>query len=99
MKIFPMTTKNRIPDPSEILALEFKGEFQRWRGTHPSVVWPSHLLRYRCTNRGLTATSLGGIAARLPTGLRQASPATCRASVARYGQPCEKRSVRGEPAG
>jgi len=40
------------------------------------------LLRYRCTNRGLTATSLGGIAARLPTGLRQASLATCRASVA-----------------
>src|SRR5258707_11175657 len=29
MKIFPMTTKNRIPDPSEILALEFKGEFRR----------------------------------------------------------------------
>src|SRR5580693_6689823 len=26
-------------------------------------------------------------------------PATCRASVARYGQPREKRSVRGEPAG
>src|SRR6185312_5059268 len=39
------------------------------------------------------------IAARLPTGLRQASPATCRASVARYGQPGEKRSVRCEPAG
>src|SRR5713226_9101510 len=29
MKIFPLTTNNRIPDPSEILALEFKGEFQR----------------------------------------------------------------------
>src|SRR5256886_526459 len=43
--------------------------------------------------------SLQAIAARLPTGLRQASPATCRASVARYGQPREKRSVRGEPAG
>src|SRR5882762_10267948 len=43
--------------------------------------------------------SLGAIAARLPTGLRQALPATCRASVARYGQPREKRSVRGEPAG
>jgi hypothetical protein len=28
-KIFPLTTKNRIPDPSEILALEFKGEFRR----------------------------------------------------------------------
>src|SRR5580704_12630687 len=26
-------------------------------------------------------------------------PATCRASVARYRQPCEKRRVRGEPAG
>src|SRR6185312_3008792 len=39
------------------------------------------------------------IAARRPTGLRQASPATCRASVARYGQPREKRSVRCEPAG
>src|SRR5438128_8804947 len=31
--------------------------------------------------------------------LRQASPATCRASVARYGQSREKRRVRGEPAG
>src|SRR5476651_601393 len=30
---------------------------------------------------------------------REASPATCRASVARYGLPREKRSVRGEPAG
>ena len=29
MQIFPLTTKNRIPDPSEILALEFKGEFRR----------------------------------------------------------------------
>ena len=29
----------------------------------------------------------------------QASPATCCASVARYRQPREKRSVRGEPAG
>src|SRR5213082_2130807 len=36
---------------------------------------------------------------RLPTGLRQASPPTRRASVARYGQPREKRRVRGEPAG
>src|SRR5436190_19212656 len=43
--------------------------------------------------------SLGAIAARLPTGLWQASPATCSASVARYGQPREKRSVRGKPAG
>src|SRR5579859_2221909 len=33
------------------------------------------------------------------TRLRQASPATCRASVARYGQSREKRRVRGEPAG
>ena len=32
-------------------------------------------------------------------GLRQASPATCRASVARYGQSREKQRVRGEPAG
>src|SRR6201998_3829035 len=30
---------------------------------------------------------------------RKASPATCRASVARCGQPREKRSVCGEPAG
>src|SRR6266700_5108147 len=44
-------------------------------------------------------TPLQAIAARLPTGLRQASPATCRASVARYGQPREKRRVRGEPTG
>jgi hypothetical protein len=29
----------------------------------------------------------------------QASPATCRASVARYGQSREKQRVRGEPAG
>src|ERR1700730_12023709 len=43
--------------------------------------------------------SLRAIAARLQTGLWQASPATCRASVARYGLPREKRSVRGEPAG
>src|ERR1700744_2590150 len=43
--------------------------------------------------------SLGAIATRLPTGLRQASPATCRASVARYGQSREKRRVGGEPAG
>src|SRR5690242_16162394 len=28
-----------------------------------------------------------------------ASPAACRASVARYGQSREKRRVRGEPAG
>src|SRR5438309_10971091 len=42
---------------------------------------------------------LQAIAARLPTGLRQASPATRRASVARYGQPREKRRVRREPAG
>src|SRR5258708_30897693 len=53
----------------------------------------------RRQREGLTAMSLGGIAARLPTGLRQASPATCRASVARYGQSREKRRVRGEPAG
>src|ERR1700681_4817229 len=38
-----------------------------------------------------------GWTSRLPTGLRQASPATCRASVARYGLPREKRSVRSEP--
>src|ERR1700730_1134459 len=30
---------------------------------------------------------------------RKASSATCRASVARYGEPREKRSVPGEPAG
>jgi hypothetical protein len=54
---------------------------------------------YRQQREGLTAMSLGATAVRLPTGLRQASPATCRASVARYGQPREKRSVRGEPAG
>src|SRR4030081_2618261 len=53
---------------------------------------------YRQQRAGLTAMSLGAIAARLPTGLRQASLATCRASVARYGQPREKRRVRGEPA-
>jgi len=28
-KIFSLTTKNRISDPSEILALEFKEEFRR----------------------------------------------------------------------
>jgi hypothetical protein len=38
---------------------------------------------YRQQREGLTAMSLGAIAARLPTGLWQASPATCRASVAR----------------
>jgi len=54
---------------------------------------------YRQQREGLTAMSLGAIAARLRTGLRQASPATCRTSVARSGQPREKRSVRGEPAG
>src|SRR3984957_12169750 len=54
---------------------------------------------YRQQREGLTAMSLGAIAARLPTGLWQASPATCRASVARYGQSREKRRVRGEPAG
>ncbi len=40
-----------------------------------------------------------GIHANACCGLRQASPTTCRASVARYGQPREKRSVCGEPAG
>jgi hypothetical protein len=35
------------------------------------------------SSSALLAMSLGAIAARLPTGLRQASPATCRASVAR----------------
>jgi hypothetical protein len=54
---------------------------------------------YRQQREGLTAMSLGAIAARLPTGLRQASPATCRASVARNGQSREKRRARGEPAG
>jgi hypothetical protein len=57
----------------------------------------ANFLVSRC--KGLTAMALGAIAARLPTGLRQASPATCRASVARYGQSREKRRVRGEPAG
>jgi len=28
-KIFPLTAKNRIPDPSEVLAPEFKEEFRR----------------------------------------------------------------------
>jgi hypothetical protein len=54
---------------------------------------------YRQQREGLTTMSLGAIVARLPTGLRQASPATCRASVVRYGQSCEKWRVRGEPAG
>ena len=54
---------------------------------------------YRQQREGLTAMSLGAIAARLPTGLQQSSPATCRASVARYGQSRERRRVRGEPAG
>ena len=51
------------------------------------------------SREGLTAMSLAAIAARLSTGLRQAPSATCRASVARYGQSREKRSVCGEPAG
>jgi hypothetical protein len=29
-KFFPRTSKNRIPDPSEYRALEFKGEFRRF---------------------------------------------------------------------
>jgi hypothetical protein len=49
---------------------------------HPCVVWPSRLLRYRCTSRALTVTSLGEITAQLPTALRQPSRATRRASVA-----------------
>jgi hypothetical protein len=58
-----------------------------------------HSRRLPPAARGSTAMSLGAIAARLPTGLRQASPATSRASVARYGQSREKWRVRGEPAG
>jgi hypothetical protein len=38
---------------------------------------------YRQQREGLTAMSPGAIADRLPTGVRQALPATCRASVAR----------------
>jgi hypothetical protein len=30
-KFFPRTMKNRLPDPSEIRALEFKGEFRGFR--------------------------------------------------------------------
>src|SRR4051794_14232513 len=56
------------------------------------------IIRSGATFAGST-TPLQAIAARRPSGLRQASPATCRASVARYLQPCEKRSVRGEPTG
>src|SRR5882757_10399030 len=40
-QIFPLTTKNRIPDPSEILALEFKGEFRRSAICSVSQMWPS----------------------------------------------------------
>ncbi len=49
--------------------------------------------------RGIDRDVAWAIAARLPTGLWQASPAICCASVARYRQPREKRSIRGEPAG
>jgi hypothetical protein len=30
-KLLPRTTKNRLADPSEISALDFKGEFRRFR--------------------------------------------------------------------
>jgi hypothetical protein len=29
-KFFPCTMKNRLPDPSEIFILEFKGKFRRF---------------------------------------------------------------------
>jgi hypothetical protein len=45
-----------------------------------------------------TAILLQAIVARLPTGLRQASPAMRRSSVSGSGRSREKRRVRGEPA-
>jgi hypothetical protein len=81
------------------MAFEFKEEFDHSRNSPLSATinidrsnfslihWHRRTAdiaeNYRQQREGLTAMSLGAIAARLPTGLRQASPATCRASVAR----------------
>jgi hypothetical protein len=78
------------------MAFEFKEEFDRSensplsatinidRFTSPESTGTADIAEnYRQLREGLTAMSLGAIAARLPTGLRQASPATYRASVAR----------------
>ena len=75
------------------------------RGQHPTYVltWEDRKGRRqrfcRLNNSGWKAARRRA-AARYQQELgRQALPATCRASVARYGPPREKRSVRGEPAG
>ena len=49
--------------------------------------------------RTLLRTRRGVAEAQSNSGVGRSPRATCGASVARYGQPREKRSVRGEPAG
>src|SRR5580658_2519103 len=125
---------HRIPNPSEILALEFKGGFRRsaicsvsltvdihWSiflgvlrkngvaslPKRPSAMVKS-VVRQSCVPRAGCDTAQHSRIDRYAAsndrssasiGLRQAPPAICRASVVRYGQSREKRSVSGEPAG
>ena len=111
-KKFLRLENSRRPNRQMRMAFEFKEEFGRSRNSPLSATinidgssFPESTgtagmaENYRQQREGLTTMSLGAIAGRLPTVLRPASPATCRASVARYGQSREKRSVRGEPAG
>src|SRR5882757_2354517 len=101
-----------MPDPSEIIALEVNAEFRRSAFCSVSqtidIDWSiflgvlrksgvSSLPKKTVSDREVRRPSVVWPSRR--TRLRQASPATCRASVARYGKSREKRRVRGEPAG
>jgi hypothetical protein len=113
---FFQDTTNRLPDPSEIRALEFKHQLRRSMvcsspaaiGLNRSICLQRRQPRHTGSSQKKTVTRLLhqnpprfciGLRNRCNGTLGTAPSTTYRASVARYGQPREKRRVRGKPAG